>query len=1390
MLVAPTNIETNKLVKKRTFNFDTANRMYGNLVFVMTDNYDDYGEVVNAKLFKPQQLYSAFTPRKVKPMNRIFVTFFQRDVYQVIREKTNSFIKIGKAMPSSYVGRNLLYDVIPEWTETSKLLYSIKKSEPARHIFLQSYIQSLISEKVDELGYEKTYVIFPMTKYIPDLRQAMQIPSSDNHSPLIEFLKCLRHGTYDKEKWARVDRIFFYNPAAQAMVVMDPKDPTIVDNFLVYFEKINRLNRFNGKLDNLDDDEVEDEVPETEVSTEDKIENTKEKIKKVVLDNVSKKLKANLTDYDDATMEEKSIITSIDKKIDSYLSKDENIKKPFNDLVTEVEKDNEITSKAVNYVESKKIAQKQLIQLQKNLDKETEVIDSIDNLATETDKIIEPEFIKAKLPDIVNKKVQQSSLTAIDRKYNEIQAKQDLVACISAFSDQDYLPLTLAEWKMVDSSDDFTLKDTLFVKYKTVENKTLSFKIDIPRIFDGHYIKIKGNTYIVQKQLCRLPIVKINTDYVDITTNFNKIACRRTNGKVSRRNAYLKKILQEHKLNPAFNIEYGYNIELNSAYDNDFEFEELSSFLSKISTSKYEINTNRNEVEKEFETLPYPEDFTIEKGMTPVGFENTTRDERSLIYIRDSVLYVARNATVGTGVNIIKLADNLYEFIVRDILHDNPDKNIDSYKSFIYSTCKFLAVVYPIFVFCGLCEGISRTMKKAKIKYKVMENRQPHSSNWVEVRFKNKWLYYEDTLENTLLLNILSKMHTELWDYEDFNTDAPYVDYCVNVLGQPIYVKQTVRINISKLIDPMTRDVLNYLKLPTDPFELLILANKMLTRNSYIPKNDLCNYRVRGNEIIYGILYDIIASAYYKYQNAKLNGSNKETLKIGQNELLATLIKQQNINIASNLNPVLEIEASSSCSMKGHKGVNLRDAYTAELRSYDKSMNGILSANSTPFSGAVGIQRSLTVNPKISHVRGFIPTIDQDTLDATNRLSASELLSFRTAASSDAPRAAMQVGQAKHGVPVHVSHKQLIGSGYDRALPFMISDTFCFKAKKDGKVEEIDNKEKIAILHYNDNTYDAIDLKEGLSKNSNSGFYINQTYEMKYSVNEEFHAGDVIAYNPAFFAGKGNDVAYTQGTLAKCAITAGDFVFEDSTYISERLSQKCASDITMSKSVALGPNTIIHKIVNVGDHVDVNDELLNFTTSFDDPTTTEFLQDLIDTVGNKNADDIGNEKILSKYSGRIADIDIYYNVPFETLSPTLQKLITEYNKGIESRKRMLVSKGIHTASIKLKAIGQQKESKINGTEFNGVLIIFYVTHVDPLSVGDKVTYSVALKGIVTKVASAEEAPRSEFRKNEIIDGCSAASGVPSRMTMDVFSQLYGNKLLIELGRWIHEEWKK
>lgn len=84
-------------------------------------------------------------------------------------------------------------------------------------------------------------------------------------------------------------------------------------------------------------------------------------------------------------------------------------------------------------------------------------------------------------------------------------------------------------------------------------------------------------------------------------------------------------------------------------------------------------------------------------------------------------------------------------------------------------------------------------------------------------------------------------------------------------------------------------------------------------------------------------------------------------------------------------------------------------AYTLEMRSYDKTMNGIVSGNATPYSGQAGITRAISYDPKIYSVRGYIPEIDQNTLSATNILSPTELLSPFTSAGADPPRQAINL---------------------------------------------------------------------------------------------------------------------------------------------------------------------------------------------------------------------------------------------------------------------------------------------------------------------------------------------------------------------------------------------
>ena len=50
----------------------------------------------------------------------------------------------------------------------------------------------------------------------------------------------------------------------------------------------------------------------------------------------------------------------------------------------------------------------------------------------------------------------------------------------------------------------------------------------------------------------------------------------------------------------------------------------------------------------------------------------------------------------------------------------------------------------------------------------------------------------------------------------------------------------------------------------------------------------------------------------------------------------------------------------------------------------------------------------------------------------------------------------------------------------------------------------------------------------------------------------------------------------------------------------------------MMKHVSLGPNTIVHKVAEVGEEIKTGETLLEFTTSFDDPA---FLTNLAQTMG-------------------------------------------------------------------------------------------------------------------------------------------------------------------------------
>lgn len=74
--------------------------------------------------------------------------------------------------------------------------------------------------------------------------------------------------------------------------------------------------------------------------------------------------------------------------------------------------------------------------------------------------------------------------------------------------------------------------------------------------------------------------------------------------------------------------------------------------------------------------------------------------------------------------------------------------------------------------------------------------------------------------------------------------------------------------------------------------------------------------------------------------------------------------------------------------------------------------------------------------------------------------------------------------------------------------------------------------------------------------------------------------------------------------------------------------------------------------------------------------------------------------------------------------------------------------------------------------------------------GDKLTYNTALKGVISKVLKEDEAPLCDYRAEDPIQAILTPTGVISRMTTDIYSTLFGCKVLVETGKQIREIWNE
>ena len=938
----------------------------------------------------------------------------------------------------------------------------------------------------------------------------------------------------------------------------------------------------------------------------------------------------------------------------------------------------------------------------------------------------------------------------------------DILAMLQSLSTKTY-PVSVIDIKVEDTSTNQDYIDTYTVQMEDGFGKRFSLVFDIPKFKNNRFMRLRGNDKVMSGQLLLLPCLKTNEDEVQCVSNYNKIFIYRHGmvGKSYPSSDRLIKALRKTE-DKSIKVFYGDNRTICTKYELPIDYIDLASQLNRIETKDTIFYFSQDIYYRDYNADP--------KLGIPYGILKNTG---TILYYKDD------------GSN------NLLSYIIaRDIMKSsNEFKEIFNKtkpaNKMSYSEAKILSNRIPLCVIIGYSLGMDGLFNVCKIQKKTKKDDfDPNKEG--EIKFKDGSLIYPLNYETSMMFNGLCDCPTEGYSLADINKRSMWLDFLDEFGGR--ILSDGLDNFADMFIDPITEEVCNHCKIPSNYFEMLVYANNLLADNKYNRHTDISGNRYRTNELVAGYFYKALSKSYTDYKIATKKG-RKIGMSMKRSAIIDGIMQDPMSSDLSIMSPLLEIEAGSTVSFKGLSGMNSERSYSLDKRTYDDSMVNKL-ALSTGFAANVGINRQTTIDMDVEGKRGYVKSTNPDDMSVTKSFNTTEAITPFGTTRDDPFRSAMTFIQtSKHSMRTEKSSPLLITNGADEAIPHMVSDVFAFKAKESGEVIEIVPNEYM-IIHYNnpiktidnqtiENEY--ISLKKEVKKNSDGGFYITLQLSTDYKIGQKFKKNDIIAYDKLSFTsnmGEDDNLAYNVGTLAKVVIMNTDEGFEDSTSISEWLSKAMGTEVVTDKDVDISAKANVYDMVKVGQEVQEGDPLIVFQNSYEEEDANLLLK----SITNSDAvSDLGRVRLKSKYTGVIQDIKIYRTCELEDMSESLKRIVSNYEKEIKKRKAMYKKYGIQGANqldpdYKMSPTGIMKNNQ------KGVKIVFYIKYEDELSVGDKVVAQSANKGVVKNVIPKDLTPFSEFRPNEQIHAMFASRSFNARMVTSVWISGAINKCLIELDR--------
>lgn len=611
------------------------------------------------------------------------------------------------------------------------------------------------------------------------------------------------------------------------------------------------------------------------------------------------------------------------------------------------------------------------------------------NIEELLDQTAEPDITKGHLDFLKNKVDDPSMLNStaidLDRHYVQQMMAKDLAAIAATMATNGMFLVDVYQKDEVTSLDRIRMYK---LTYEDAHGRRHRVVFKLPIVSPDGTILVNGIESRMVKQQVNLPICKIDTWRVSLSSNYNKTLVERIATKAHNYGSYITKyIAAVYKAKVGLELNYGHLV---SEKKLPYDYTSVAARYSKLF----------------FGGFIFTFDYASRLGLETPALEEThtakqvwaEREKKYGVYCGTSAITEGGPLYMFFGYdNFVRAIDTKTDRIIwkrsfTDIVFSAFGTKVTVPKQLSeWTELKILDKNFPIVFILGFEYGLKRTLDHIKLDYKFypIGERFDRDFTTIVVPFADGNLVFDRyPLEKSFVASGLLKFNMKPYEFAKFNTPDGYYTLLQDS-GFSMNFLKGITSFFKLFVDPITRDVLIKMHEPTDVAGLLLRATQMLTTDDAIPTASMKNHRIRGYERFPAMLYNEMARSFATYENQR---GNRKVFSINPEAVFLRIIQDQSLHIVDEINPMENVKDKHSVTYAGSGG-RTAQSFVIEDRQYPKDGVGILS-ECTPDSGKVAINAYVTANPVIENIRGMfdVDKIEQDKLEPSQILSTTAML--------------------------------------------------------------------------------------------------------------------------------------------------------------------------------------------------------------------------------------------------------------------------------------------------------------------------------------------------------------------------------------------------------------